>query len=64
MKLERFPYGNPIVEVLPGKQKYPFRVKKDFVYLWPGDEDFRAFPVCVPEGYQTDFFQFRVCYVD
>lgn len=59
MKREKFPLGDPIVECLPGENKYPFRLVRDFVYLWEGDEDFRPCTVVVPKGYQTDFFQFR-----
>lgn len=56
MNLDRFPYGNPDVEVLPGKQKYPFKLNKDFVYCFPGDGDFAAQDFVAPAGYQTDFF--------
>lgn len=56
MKLERFPLGNPDVEILPGTQKYPFKLKKDFVYYFPGDNDFAAQEFVAPATYQTDFF--------
>lgn len=62
MKIEKFPLGHPIVECLPGNNKYPFKLVKDFVYLWDGDEDFKKIDVCVPAGYLTDFFQFRASY--
>lgn len=56
MNLERFPYGPPELEILPGKQKYPFRMKKDFVYCWPGDKEFRKLDVVVPATYCTDLY--------
>lgn len=54
MNLDRFPYGAPDLEILPGDNKYPFRVKKDFVYCWPGDNDFRAETIVCPKDYCTD----------
>lgn len=56
MNLERFPLGNPDIEVLPGEQKYPFKLRKDFVYLFPGDKDFALQTFVAPATYQTDFF--------
>jgi hypothetical protein len=56
MKLERFPLGDPLVEVLPGNPKYPFRLKKDFVYLFPGDKDFRAQAFVAPATFESDMF--------
>lgn len=60
MNLDGFPYGNPDVEVLPGEQKYPFKLKEDFVYCFPGDNDFVAQDFVTPAGYQTAFFSIRV----
>lgn len=54
MKLDRFPLGSPKLSILPGTHKYPFRLEQDFVYLWPGFEDWPPFDVCVPSGYLTD----------
>lgn len=56
MKLERFPLGNPDVEVLPGTPKYPFRLRRDFVYLFPGDKDFRAQAFVAPATFESDMF--------
>jgi len=56
MRLERFPLGDPIVEVLPGQPKYPFRLVKDFIYLWPGDKDFKPMDVCCPRDFTSDMF--------
>lgn len=56
MNLERFPLGDPIVEVLHGKQKYPFRLVKDFIYCFPGDKDFSAFDVCCSKDFTSDMF--------
>lgn len=56
MHRERFPLGNPEVEVLPGNPKYPFRLKKDFVYLYPGDDEFGAQAFVAPAGYELDMF--------
>lgn len=54
LRLERFPLGRPQLEILEGDPEYPFRLTKDFVYLWPGDKDFGKLDVCVPAGYCTD----------
>ena len=56
MKKEKFPLGSPVVECLPGETRYPFKLVRDFVYLWEGDKDFRPCTVVVPATYQTDFF--------
>ena len=44
-----FPNGPPLVELTQPKAKYPWTVKRDFVYFWRGKNY-----VC-PEGYETDF---------
>lgn len=55
MRLERFPLGAPVLTLLPGTQRYPFRLEQDFVYCWPGVKDkWPAMDVCVPRGYLTD----------
>jgi hypothetical protein len=56
IKTERFPLGNPVLEVLEGTPKYPFRLTKDFVYLFPGDEDFPAQTFIAFEGFESDMF--------
>ena len=52
---DRFPLGKPLVEVEADGRQYPFTVARDFVYLWPGYGKWEGFPVCIPQGYQTDF---------
>lgn len=55
MKLDRFPLGDPDLGIFPGSRKYPFYLKKDFVYLWPGVKGkWEPMDVCVPAGYETD----------
>lgn len=54
MKLERFPLGDPDLGIFPGSRKYPFYLKKDFVYLWPGYGHWKPMAVCVPKDYETD----------
>ncbi len=55
MNMDRFPLGKPLVEVEADGREYPFTVARDFVYLWPGYGKWTGFPVCIPQGYQTDF---------
>lgn len=55
MNWDRFPLGKPLVEVEADGRQYPFTVARDFVYLWPGYGKWEGFPVCIPQGYQTDF---------
>lgn len=46
----KFPLGDPVVRILPGKQKYPFVLEKDFIYRWS------RFDIIVPAGFTTDMF--------
>lgn len=54
MNLDRFPLGDPDLGIFPGSRKYPFYLKRDFVYLWPGYGHWKPMAVCVPKGYETD----------
>ena len=54
MNLDRFPLGDPDVGIFPGSRKYPFYLKRDFVYLWPGYGHWKPMDVCVSVGYETD----------
>ena len=54
MKLERFPLGAPELQLLPGTPKYPFRLLSDFVYCWPGDDEFGPEDIVCPATYETD----------
>jgi len=54
MNMDHFPLGRPSVDILEGRNKYPFIVNRDFVYLWPGYGHWGPMDVCVPAGYATD----------
>lgn len=54
MNLDRFPLGAPCLQLLPGEEKYPFLLLRDFVYTWPGYKSWKPLDVCVPAGYRTD----------
>ncbi len=54
MNLDRFPLGCPDLGIFPGTRQYPFYLKRDFVYLWPGYGHWKPLDVCVPVGYETD----------